>query len=104
MDAYQSRLPTNVSDVARLLLQIAHKFPLSTPAPSILHFSSHTPYNKYQMCEVIARALGGALIDHIKEDKNKPTDGVVRPEVRLPPPPSSSSLRLRTDTLERWSL
>lgn len=84
MDAYQSRLPTNVDDVARCLLQIVRRFPpLATDAPAALHFSSHEPFNKFEMCQAIARALGGVSIDHIKEDRNKPTDGVVRPEVSV---------------------
>ena len=96
MDTYQTRYPTNTSDVARTLLKICRRFPPSptppTPSPPglILHFSSRRPLTKMDMCRVMARSLelppngdtedGKIGVGHLVEDGRTPEVGVVRPK------------------------
>lgn len=69
MDHYQVRFPTNVEDVARVLVDLTH---LSTPLPSILHYSSPAPaMTKYDMTRTIAESLG-LPIKHVIPDTNRP--------------------------------
>lgn len=57
MDHYAVRYPTNVSDVARALSDLA-KLRSASPSkevPDTLHFSAMEAMTKYDMCNVLAR-------------------------------------------------
>lgn len=107
VDTYQTRYPTNTSDVARTLLKICRRFPPSTATYNvsssseglILHYSSRRPFTKMEMCRVMARSLdlppslsvlegakeedGKIGLSHLVEDGREPEVGVVRPKVSL---------------------
>ena len=86
MDDYQKRFPTNVSDIGRILYDLARKLlsslkecmgsaltaDLDKPLPAILHYASPAPaLTKWNMTEIIAKALR-LPIDHIIRDSAKP--------------------------------
>ncbi|KAF9114839.1 hypothetical protein BGX27_009676 [Mortierella sp. AM989] len=79
MDHYAIRYPTNVADVARVIkdlsLKVRHE---KVFISGILHFSGEEKYTKYEMCEVIAKALGTSL-NHLKPVDVAPMDGTTRP-------------------------
>lgn len=70
MDDYQIRNPTNVSDVARVLYDLAH---LPTASlPPITHYRSPGPaYTKWDMTRIIAGHLG-LPTTHITPVSTKP--------------------------------
>jgi S-adenosylmethionine synthetase len=75
MDDYQIRNPTCVEDVGRVLFDLAR-----APAlPAVTQFRSPgKPYTKWDMTQVIARALR-LPVDHITPVSTKPTNGTERP-------------------------
>ena len=74
MDHFAVRFPTNVEDVARVCYDLTH---LGKPLPPIVHYSSQKPYTKYEMTQIIAKAMG-ADISHVIPDTTDPST--------LPPP------------------
>lgn len=62
MDDWSLRYPTNVEDVARVLVDIASKYLVAEDArvamPKILQFSSEQQFTKFQMCKLLAEILG----------------------------------------------
>ncbi|KAG0238507.1 hypothetical protein BGW41_008158 [Actinomortierella wolfii] len=72
MDHYAIRYPTNVADVARVIKDLAVRVRLEKVFISgILHFSAEEKFTKYEMCEVIGRALGTS-IDHLQANAVAP--------------------------------
>ncbi|GAA6058099.1 hypothetical protein JCM3770_001112 [Rhodotorula araucariae] len=67
MDDWATRFPTNVSDIARVIVDLADKS-TSTTLPSILHFSAQQLYTKYSISLLFARLhtppleVGGNLV------------------------------------------
>ncbi|ORY49300.1 NAD-P-binding protein [Leucosporidium creatinivorum] len=59
MDAWALRRPTNVADVARVLVDIADKS-LSTTLPPILSFSAQPHFTKYKICQLFAEIYPSA--------------------------------------------
>lgn len=60
MDAHSVRYPTNVTDVARVIEQLATLYQKrlhssSSPMPSALHFSAQESMTKYDMCLTFSR-------------------------------------------------
>ncbi|EAU89284.2 NAD dependent epimerase/dehydratase [Coprinopsis cinerea okayama7 len=55
MDHDATRYPTNVLDIAKFLVRLSA---LKKPVPSILHYSAHEPFTKYEMCLIFAKILG----------------------------------------------
>ncbi|KAF8981856.1 hypothetical protein BGZ46_002202, partial [Entomortierella lignicola] len=79
MDHYAIRYPTNVADVARVIKDLSVKVRDEKVFISgILHFSGEEKYTKYEICEVIAKALNVPL-DHLKPVDTAPKDGTTRP-------------------------
>ncbi|ADV20460.1 dTDP-4-dehydrorhamnose reductase [Cryptococcus gattii E566] len=77
MDARQTRFPTNVEDIGRVLYDLAH---LEQPLPPILHYASPAPaLTKYDMTRIIAKHLN-LPIDHVIKDITVPTGATPRPE------------------------
>jgi S-adenosylmethionine synthetase len=54
MDDWATRYPTNVTDVARVLVDLAAKS-TSTQLPHILHFSAQQLYTKYSISLLFAK-------------------------------------------------
>ncbi|KAF9160339.1 hypothetical protein DFQ26_005653 [Actinomortierella ambigua] len=72
MDHYAIRYPTNVADVAHVIKDLAVRVRLEKVFISgILHFSAEEKFTKYEMCEVIARALDTS-IDHLQANAVAP--------------------------------
>lgn len=72
MDDFQSRFPTNILDVAKVLKQLVDRKDRLT---GIYHFSAKERITKYGMCKVFAEILD-VNIDHIVPNRNAPTDPV----------------------------
>ncbi|TNY20496.1 RmlD-like substrate binding domain-containing protein [Rhodotorula diobovata] len=53
MDDWATRYPTNVADVARVLVDLADKS-TSTTLPSVLHFSAQQEHTKYTIAQLFA--------------------------------------------------
>lgn len=79
MDHFAVRYPTNVADVARVCYDLAHS---ERKLPAIVHFSSQRPFTKYEMTQVIGKALGKD-ISHVIPDTTDPST--------LPPPADGSA-------------
>ncbi|KAF9365280.1 Methionine adenosyltransferase 2 subunit beta [Mortierella sp. NVP85] len=64
----------SVADVARVIKDLSTKVREEKVFISgVLHFSAQKSYTKYEMCQVIAQALGTSL-DHLKPISTEPTD------------------------------
>lgn len=74
VDHFAVRFPTNVTDVARVCYDLAHS---TRELPAIVHFSAQQPFTKYEMTQVIGKALGRD-ISHVIADATDPSS--------LPPP------------------
>ncbi|KAJ3410331.1 Methionine adenosyltransferase 2 subunit beta [Chytridiales sp. JEL 0842] len=75
MDDFQSRFPTNVADVAKVMRQMAAK-----SLSGIYHFSSKERMTKYQICAVLSEIVGGN-INHLQPLREAPKEAVAsRPE------------------------
>ncbi|KAL8286797.1 hypothetical protein RQP46_004325 [Phenoliferia psychrophenolica] len=82
MDHWAIRYPTNVADVARVLLSIStlSLIPSSTSIPQILHFSTQEPYTKYDMCLVLSQLHSPPLAIEMEAVTDGPKEGeTVRP-------------------------
>ncbi|KAF9980537.1 Methionine adenosyltransferase 2 subunit beta [Modicella reniformis] len=65
-----------VADVARVIKDLSIKVREEKVFISgVLHFSADEKYTKYEMCQVVAEALG-ASVDHLKPVSTAPTDAV----------------------------
>ncbi|KAL8923420.1 MAG: hypothetical protein Q9172_003117, partial [Xanthocarpia lactea] len=75
MDNWSLRYPTNTTDVARVILDIAIKYLAAEAArvamPKILHFSAEQRFTKYQICEIFAEILGLPLGGMIAKGEDK---------------------------------
>ncbi|KAL8910384.1 MAG: hypothetical protein Q9171_004293, partial [Xanthocarpia ochracea] len=75
MDDWSLRYPTNTTDVARVLLDIATKYLAAETArvamPKILHFSAEQRFTKYEICEIFAEILGLPLGGMIAKGEDK---------------------------------
>ncbi|BGP39999.1 hypothetical protein JCM10450v2_003979 [Rhodotorula kratochvilovae] len=81
MDDWATRFPTNVSDVARVLVDLADKS-TSTALPPVLHFSAQQLYTKYSISLLFARLHASPLElgDHLVRVSEGPKPGeTVRP-------------------------
>ncbi|KAH0615056.1 uncharacterized protein H6S33_000692 [Morchella sextelata] len=81
MDHWSIRYPTNTSDVARVLKDVANKYTTEDPAslPRILQFSSEDRMTKYEICQLLAEINGLPLEHMVGNDSNDPNASVVRP-------------------------
>jgi S-adenosylmethionine synthetase len=59
-DNYAVRFPTSTQDVGRVVVDLSELYLRTTDKalPKILHFSSKTPYTRYQIAEILAEILG----------------------------------------------
>jgi len=82
MDHWSIRYPTNTSDVARVLKDVAERYTSTADIgslPRVLQFSSEDRMTKYEICQKLS-GVTGLSIDHIVgNDKNDPNAAVVRP-------------------------
>ncbi|KAI5474950.1 dTDP-4-dehydrorhamnose reductase [Pseudohyphozyma bogoriensis] len=76
MDHWAMRYPTNVADVARVLVDVSVKS-LTTPVPPILHFSTQEPFTKHEMCHVLAALHSPPL--ELTEQQMKPMSDPPKP-------------------------
>lgn len=60
MDAHAVRYPTNVTDVARALLQLCTLQPERQTMPPTVHFSAEEAMTKYDMCKLFSRLYNEA--------------------------------------------
>jgi S-adenosylmethionine synthetase len=72
MDDFQSRFPTNILDVAKVLKQIVER---SDKLSGIFHLSAKERATKYEICKVFSEILR-VNIDHITPNRNAPTDPI----------------------------
>ncbi|GAA5939407.1 hypothetical protein JCM1841_006614 [Sporobolomyces salmonicolor] len=54
MDNWATRYPTCVTDIGRVLVDLAAKS-LTTPLPPVLHFSAQQLFTKYTICQLLAQ-------------------------------------------------
>lgn len=81
MDHWSIRYPTNTSDVARVLKDVAEKYSAGDfeKLPRVLQFSSEDRMTKYEICQTLAE-LAGLPLDHmVGNDKVDPNAAVQRP-------------------------
>ncbi|GAA5930012.1 hypothetical protein JCM3775_004486 [Rhodotorula graminis] len=82
MDDWAKRYPTNVADIARVLVELAEKSS-STTLPSILHFSAQQEHTKYTIAQLFARLHNPPLElgDNLVRVSDGPKPGeTVRPQ------------------------
>ncbi|KPV75524.1 uncharacterized protein RHOBADRAFT_44031 [Rhodotorula graminis WP1] len=82
MDNWAKRYPTNVADIARVLVELAEKSS-STTLPSILHFSAQQEHTKYTIAQLFARLHNPPLElgDNLVRVSDGPKPGeTVRPQ------------------------
>ena len=74
MDSWARRFPTNVGDVARVLVDLSVKLNDGENLPPILHFSAQEEFSKLDMANIFARLLG-VPTDHILSVSDAPSPG-----------------------------
>ncbi|GAA5842605.1 hypothetical protein JCM9279_003635 [Rhodotorula babjevae] len=82
MDDWAKRYPTNVADIARVLVELAEKSSTTT-LPSILHFSAQQEHTKYTIAQLFARLHNPPLEvgDRLMRVSDGPKPGeTVRPQ------------------------
>ncbi|GAA5978718.1 hypothetical protein JCM11641_006153 [Rhodosporidiobolus odoratus] len=81
MDNWATRYPTNVSDIARVLVELSDKAS-HTPIPAILHFSAQQLYTKKTICDLFARLHSPPLNlgdDMVSVDEGPKPGETIRP-------------------------
>jgi S-adenosylmethionine synthetase len=71
-DAWATRMPTHVDDVAFIVRQLAERRMANAKFGGIFHFSGNEPYSKIEMARTMGKILG---IDtkHLSGDSSQPT-------------------------------
>ncbi|KAJ3001843.1 UNVERIFIED_CONTAM: Methionine adenosyltransferase 2 subunit beta [Siphonaria sp. JEL0065] len=76
MDDFQVRYPTNVADAANALSLLTAKALADKNVKGIYHFCAKEKVTKYEMCKVIAEALGGVDISHLEPLRDVPLEAL----------------------------
>ncbi|ORX93607.1 NAD(P)-binding protein [Basidiobolus meristosporus CBS 931.73] len=76
MDHFSIRYPTNVEDIARVLKDLCEKRVIQNePIQGIYHFSATQKLTKYDMCVIMAKALGQSY-DHLTPQESAPVAAI----------------------------
>ena len=83
MDDWSQRYPTNTEDVGRVCRDIAIKYTVdktkAASLPKILQFSSEDKMTKYEICQMMAEALGVSTPGMIRVSEGPKPGDVQRP-------------------------
>ncbi|KAI8612076.1 dTDP-4-dehydrorhamnose reductase [Chytriomyces sp. MP71] len=74
MDDFQVRYPTNTADAAQALFHLVSKHLSGQAIKGIYHFCGKEQISKYEMCVIIAKAMGGLDISHLTPLREVPAD------------------------------
>ncbi|KAJ3217353.1 hypothetical protein HDU67_008055 [Dinochytrium kinnereticum] len=75
MDDFQSRFPTNVSDVGKVIGSMIQFAVEGKPLSGVYHFSASERMTKYGMCVIFAEILGASL-SHVEQQRDPPKDSL----------------------------
>ncbi|KAG0130381.1 RmlD-like substrate binding domain-containing protein [Tuber indicum] len=82
MDHWSIRYPTNTSDVARVLKDVAERYTAADDIdslPKVLQFSSEDRMTKYEICQRLSEIAGLSINHIVGNDKEDPSVAVMRP-------------------------
>ncbi|KAJ3104788.1 hypothetical protein HDU97_008856 [Phlyctochytrium planicorne] len=75
MDDFQSRFPTNVVDVGKIIRALIERVISGRKISGVFHFSASEQMTKYGMCAIFAEILG-VSIAHIEAQRDPPKDSL----------------------------